>query len=388
MRLSPDERLTRLCAGDRITAIGLISGTSADGIDAAAVELWREDGRLRVELRSFESVGYSDAVRTALFRCFVDEATVREVCLLNAAIGEAFADAAERVAAHVGGPSQIAFVASHGQTVWHEPVGEPFPATLQIGEASRIAERLGVPVVADFRQQDLTLGGQGAPLVPYLDHLLFSDPVENRAVQNLGGIGNVTYLRAGGTLEQVVAFDTGPANALMDRAAELLTDGALTCDREGALAAGAPVDAALLAALLTEPYLEVAPPKSTGRELFSARRVDELWARGYREASLLSTLTQFTVETVAQAYRNWLGPVDTVILGGGGSRNPELVRRLRAALAPAQVRLHEEFGLNGDAKEAIAFAVMGYETLRGVPSNVPSATGARRPVVLGKICWP
>lgn len=385
MPLSPDEQLTRLRAGDRITAIGLISGTSADGIDAAAVELWREDRRLRVALQAFETVRYSDAVRTALFRCFADEATVREVCLLDAAIGEAFADAAERVAASVG---EVAFVASHGQTVWHEPDGEPFPATLQIGEASRIAERLGVPVVADFRQQDLALGGQGAPLVPYLDHLLFSDSGENRAVQNLGGIGNVTYLQAGGTLEQVVAFDTGPANALMDRAAELLSDGALTCDRDGAWAASAPVDEALLTALLREPYLEVAPPKSTGRELFSARRVDELWAQGYREASLISTLTQFTVETVAQAYRTWLGSVDTVILGGGGARNPELVRRLRTALAPAQVRLHEEFGLNGDAKEAIAFAVMGYETLCGVPSNVPSATGARRPAVLGKICWP
>jgi len=388
MQYSLDERLVHLKKGERVTAIGLISGTSADGIDAAAVDLWRQNGRLQVALRGFETVRYSDPVRAALFRCFANEATVREVCLLNAAIGEAFAVAAERAAESVGGPGQVAFVASHGQTVWHEPEGEPFPATLQIGEAARIAERLLVPVVSDFRQQDLTLGGQGAPLVPYLDYLLFADPEENRAVQNLGGIGNVSYLRAGGSLEQVIAFDTGPANALMDRAAELLSGGTLDCDRDGLLAAGAPVDAVLLAALLAEPYLSVAPPKSTGRELFSAHRVDELWAQGYRDATLISTLTQFTVETIAHAYRAWLGRVDTVVLGGGGSRNPELVRRLRAALAPSTVLLHEDFGLNGDAKEAMAFAVMGYETLRGVPSNVPSATGARRPAVLGKICWP
>jgi anhydro-N-acetylmuramic acid kinase len=162
----------------------------------------------------------------------------------------------------------------------------------------------------------------------------------------------------------------------------------LTYDQDGALAAGAPVDEALLRRLMADPYLEVPPPKSTGRELFSARRVDDLWSEGYRDARLISTLTQFTAETVAHAYNRWLGQVDTVVLGGGGARNPELVRRLRALLTPADVRVHEDFGLNGDAKEAMAFAVLGYETLRGVPSNVPSATGARRPAVLGKVCWP
>jgi anhydro-N-acetylmuramic acid kinase len=388
MQYSPSDQLKRLASGERVLALGLISGTSADGIDTAAVELWREDEALRLTLRAFETIPYSDRIRAALFRCFANEATVREVCLLNAEIGEAFAAAAEQVACSLGAGEPIAFVATHGQTVWHEPEGDPLPATLQLGEAARIAERLGVPVVCDFRQQDLALGGQGAPLVPYLDYLLFADAAENRAVQNLGGIGNVTYLRAGGALEQVVAFDTGPANALLDRAAELLTNGALSYDRDGALAAGAPVDDALLRRLMSEPYLELPPPKSTGRELFSAGRVDELWEQGYRDPGLLSTLTQFTVETVAHAYRRWLGPVDTVILGGGGARNAEVVRRLRALLAPAPVRVHEEFGINGDAKEAMAFAVMGYETLRGLPSNVPSATGARRPAVLGKVCWP
>jgi anhydro-N-acetylmuramic acid kinase len=407
-------------SGGAVLAIGLMSGTSADGIDAALVALGEQDGRVRVELRAFETTPYPEEVRQALFRCFDDVATVSEVCVLNARVGEVFADAAERVLRAAGvSAGDLSFVASHGQTVWHQvcppcppilggsgPDGaqvkisappshhstpnaqRPTPSTLQIGEAARIAERLRVPVVSDFRQQDIAAGGQGAPLVPYLDFLLLSDLEENRAVQNLGGIGNVTYLRAGGTADDVIGFDTGPANAMIDAAAVLASDGRLTCDLDGRLAQGGEVDAALLAELMSEPYLLQAPPKSTGRELFSARRVQALWDRGFRGASLVSTLTQFTVETVADAYRRWLGPVDAVVLGGGGARNPELVRRLREKLAPARVLFNEDFGLNSDAKEAIAFAVFGYETLRGRPSNVPSATGAARSVIQGKVCRP
>jgi anhydro-N-acetylmuramic acid kinase len=291
-----------------VVGIGMISGTSADGIDAAAVELSEEDGRLRARVLAFESLPYPDTVRDALFRCFADQATTSELCVLNARIGELFADAAERVAARAGKP---AFVASHGQTVWHQPPAAGLEAggygTLQLGEAARIATRLGVPVVSDFRQQDMALGGQGAPLVPYLDHLLLSDPHRNRAVQNLGGIGNVTYLRAGGTLDDVIAFDTGPANALIDAAAVLVSGGALRCDEDGRLAASAPVDAGLLERLLREPYLALPPPKSTGRELFSAALVQSLWDEGHRGPGLVSTLTQYTVETVAGQYARWLG---------------------------------------------------------------------------------
>jgi len=381
----------------RATAIGLMSGTSADGIDAALVDLWPGEARLEIEQRAFRSLPYPAPVRDLLFRCFDDRATVCELCLLNARLGELFADTAEAVLREAGlEAGALSFVASHGQTVWHQPA--PLPGAhpgvsgtrgaLQIAEAAVIAERLRVPVVSDFRQQDFALGGQGAPLVPYVDYLLLSDPEESRAVQNLGGIGNVTYLRAGGTQEEIIAFDTGPGNALMDAAAVLLTSGAQVCDWDGRLAASAPVDAALLERLLAEPYLREPPPKSTGRELFSARRVRELWDAGHTSASLVSTLAQFTVETVAAAYREWLGPVDTVIVGGGGARNPELLRRLQAALPGARVRRNEDYGFDGDAKEAVAFAVLGYETLRGRPSNVPSATGASRPAVQGKVCLP
>jgi anhydro-N-acetylmuramic acid kinase len=420
-----------------VLAVGLISGTSADGIDAALVALSEPGGRPHVDLRAFETVPYPAEVRSALFRCFEDAATASEICVLNAVIGELFADAAERVIRAAGvSPTDLAFAASHGQTIWHQPgarrcsgvqvfrcsggadadpdsstldaqrstvyppnacppygggglnAQRPTAATLQVGEAARIAERLRVPVVSDFRQQDIAAGGQGAPLVPYLDFLLYSDPLESRAVQNIGGIGNVTYLRAGGRLGDVMGFDTGPGNAMIDAAAELVTGGALACDRDGHIAAGAEVDTALLRELLAEPYFQLPPPKSTGRELFSARRVRELWERGHQGPRLVSTLTQLTVDSTAEAYSRWLGPVDCVILGGGGARNPELVRRLKTAVAPARVLTNEDFGIDSDAKEAIAFAVFGWETLRNRPSNVPSATGASRLVIQGKVCRP
>ena len=394
------DALARVRSGEPVFAIGLISGTSADGVDAALVRLERIEGRPKVELQAFLSVPFPGGVYESLHLCFENRATARAICCLNAQLGVLFAEAAERVlheAAVIASEKEeadspkLAFVASHGQTIWHEPVSsvpEMPRGTLQIGEAAIIAERLGVPVVSDFRQQDMALGGQGAPLVPYVDYLLFSHPQESRAVQNLGGIGNVTYLPASGGPEAVIAFDTGPANALLDVAASLITEGRADRDWDGKLAASAPVNAALLAELLAEPYLQQPPPKSTGRELFSAEIVRELWKRGHTGAGLLSTLTELTVRSVADAYRQWLGPVDRVILGGGGSRNVELVRRLKDALAPAVVSTNEELGYNGDAKEAVAFAVLGYETLCGKPSNVPSATGASRPAVQGKICLP
>jgi anhydro-N-acetylmuramic acid kinase len=257
--------------------------------------------------------------------------------------------------------------------------------TLQMGEAARIGERLRVPVVSDFRQQDIAAGGQGAPLVPFLDYLLFADPHESRAIQNLGGIGNVTYLRAGASLEQVIAFDTGPANAMIDAAAEMTSGGKLKFDESGRYAAAAEPCSELVSELLRDDYLQQAPPKSTGRELYSSSRVGLLWEAGYRGKQLVSTMTQFTVDSIADAYRKFLGPIDRVFLAGGGARNPELVRRLRAALSPTRVSLMEDLGLDAESKEAVTFAVMGYETLRGRPSNVPSATGASRAVVQGKI---
>ncbi len=386
MSLLPASLSQKLETGEPVVGIGLMSGTSADGIDAAAVRLWREDGRLRFQQLAFRSSPYPDEIHALLDRCFADRAAPSEICELNQTLGDLFADAALQIANEV---DSVDFVASHGQTIWHRPPakgGVQAGATLQLGEAARIAARLGVPVVSDFRQQDMALGGQGAPLVPYVDYLLFSSPDESRAIQNLGGIGNVTYLPAGEGPEEIVAFDTGPANVWIDAAAALVTGGAQSCDVDGRLAASAPVDLAILQVLMSEPYFHQPPPKSTGRELFTQERVQLWWDEGYRSPELISTLTQVTVDSIADAYRRWLGPIDTVILGGGGARNTELVRRLSEALAPARVRLASDFGCDPDAKEAVAFAVLGYETLRGRPSNVPSATGAASSTMQGKVC--
>lgn len=386
MSLLPAALQQKLGSGDPVIAIGLMSGTSADGIDVAAVRLWSEESRLRFQQLAFKSTSYPSEIRAALDRCFADLATPSEICRLNAALGELFAEAAEEIVREVAG---VHFVASHGQTIWHVPPDRAAGhkgSTLQLGEAARIAARLRVPVVSDFRQQDIALGGQGAPLVPYVDHLLFSSSDENRAVQNLGGIGNVTYLAAGAGPEAIIAFDTGPANTWIDIGASLVTDGAQSYDVDGRLAASAPVDLAVLQLLMSEPYFYQPPPKSTGRELFTAERIRTFWNEGYRGPQLVSTLTQVTVDSIADAYRRWLGPVDTVLLGGGGARNPELVRRLVKALAPAKVLPASDFGCDPDAKEAVAFAILGYETLRDRASNVASATGAATSTVQGKIC--
>ncbi|MBI3910752.1 MAG: anhydro-N-acetylmuramic acid kinase [Armatimonadetes bacterium] len=358
-----------------------MSGTSVDGIDAALVSLWREGGWPRVRLEAFVTHPYPDETRQGLFAAFAGRRDAGGLCRLNVAVGEAFAAAAKAVAVAAGvSLDTVAFIASHGQTVWHEP-----PASLQVGEPCVIAQRTGCPVVADFRPRDLAAGGQGAPLVPYVDWLLFADPTRTRAIQNIGGIANVTCLPAGGGIDTVIAFDTGPGNVPIDAAAMFSTQGRLRCDEGGRLAAQGQVDAKWLAWLLEDEYFHRAPPKSAGREQFGELFVSRLWYLKLRGKNLVATLTALTVESIALAYERWLPPVDEVVVGGGGARNPFLMAALARRLAPACVTTYEEFGLHGDAKEAVAFAILGYETLAGRPANVPAATGARQAVVLGKI---
>lgn len=375
-----------------ILAVGLMSGTSVDGIDAALVTIpLGEPGGVR--LRAFETVAYPTELREEILAlCHLGVGGVDRVCVLNVAIAECFAAAALAVMA-AGGvrPEEVGFIASHGQTVWHQPEpvpcgGVPARGTLQLGEPAVIAERTGATVVANFRPRDMAAGGQGAPLAPFVDFLLFSAPDVTRAVQNLGGIGNVAFLRAGGAAGDVIAFDTGPGNMLLDAAARRVTDGRQAADLDGRLARAGQVLPELLAELLADPYLAQPPPKSTGREKYGEPFVAALWDRGFRGPDLLATLTAFTAETVALGYRRWLpAAVDEVILGGGGAYNPVLVERIAAALAPARLRRHADFGIPDDAKEALAFALLGYETLRNRPANLPSATGAARPLVLGSI---
>jgi anhydro-N-acetylmuramic acid kinase len=389
-------------------AIGLMSGTSADGIDAALVEMgtaeapWDGSPGRPIKLLAFDTVAYPEKVRNELFSLFADrDIRTSEVCRLNFVLGELFARAARAVAEAGEAPLEtVAFIASHGQTVWHQPEPERLAevktrSTLQLGEPAVIAERTGCTVVANFRARDMAAGGQGAPLAPYVDYLLLTDPERPRIAQNIGGIANLTYLRPGGQPGEVIAFDTGPGNAPIDAAVTFQSQGHYRYDVDGRRAAKGTVNQNLLEFMLRHEYLEAPPPKSTGRELFGAKFAEGLhYGRG-RDDGLVATLTRFTVESIALGYERWLPPLTPeteIVLSGGGARNPTLVSWLRDRVRPAQLKMSDEFGLPGDAKEAMLFAVLGAETLRGAPSNLPSATGAAQPVVLGQVVpgrgWP
>ncbi|MEP7358564.1 MAG: anhydro-N-acetylmuramic acid kinase, partial [Anaerolineales bacterium] len=367
--------------------IGLMSGTSADGIDAAVTQLDGAPPRLNWKLLAHVHTPYPPELRAELFDCFRPETgTVDRLCALNFALGRAFGQAALRAIAAAGlRPEQVDLIGSHGQTLWHIPDG-PNASTLQLGEPALIAEIAGLPVVSNFRVRDMAAGGQGAPLVAYVDALLFSHPSLTRAMQNIGGIANVTYLGPGGP----IAFDTGPGNMLIDDAVQRATGGGEAFDRNGERAARGEVNQDLLEAWLAEPYFRRPPPKTTGRELFGAAFGERAWAQavalGLSTDDTLATLTALTAHSLARAYRAFLPAYpDEVIVSGGGAHNATLMQLLRQQLAPAQVLTMDELGLPSEAKEAVAFAVLAYETWHGRPGNLPAATGASRPVILGTI---
>ena len=369
--------------------VGLMSGTSVDGIDAAVVDVTQDKDALVARLLGYAESAIDEDMRRRIHALFDPERSrIDEVCELNVLIGEAFAQAAADALRRAG--VQADLIASHGQTVWHEVAPGHTRSTLQLGEPSVIAERLGVTTVADFRPRDIAAGGQGAPLASWGDALLFGDNQLSRAVQNIGGIANVTWVPPGAQWEAMLAFDTGPGNALIDHAAWRLTGGMQRFDVDGSIAAVGRVDDTLLAELLGEPYFPLQPPKSTGRELFGAQFADQFidrgLARGLATSDIVATMTAFTAHSIADQYRRFLpGRPDEVVVGGGGSRNPVLMRLLSQLLDPAQIRLHEDFGLSSLGREAVYFALMGYEALHGRPNTVPSCTGATHPVVMGKI---
>jgi anhydro-N-acetylmuramic acid kinase len=368
--------------------VGLMSGTSADGVDAALVAI--EDDGLDLDVRALSHLTLSfspelaDEVRRAS-SC----ATAPELCALNFRLGEWFAEAALAVIAQGGlSPADVDAIGSHGQTISQLPARRGEGSTLQLAEPSVIAERTGIVTVAEFRYRDVAAGGQGAPLVTYADLVLFRDDRKARAVQNIGGIANVTYLPASATPEQVVAFDTGPGNMVLDGLARRLLG--RECDEGGAAGARGQIVPGLLAEMKRHPFLALTPPRSTGREDFGEEYVARILslpaARDRSAEDLLATATALTADTISEAYAKWLPAMpDEVIVGGGGAHNLTLVRMLRDRLGAVPVRTHEEFGIPGDAKEAMAFALLADATLRGQPGNVPSATGAAGPRVLGKI---
>lgn len=374
--------------------VGLMSGTSADGIDAALCEISGEPPRLNARFVHALMHPYPEGFQQRILEgCLPEHSRVDTLCQLNFDMGELFAEAALAVIAAAGKrPEDVDLIGSHGQTVWHmvKPDGE-VTATLQIAEGSVIAERTGITTIHNFRPRDVAAGGQGAPLTGYADWLLLRHPTEWRAIQNIGGIGNVTFLPPlSDTTSLPKAFDTGPGNALIDSAAVLLSNGQRAYDKDAEMARRGRIDEDWLQALLAHPYYRLLPPKTTGRELFSAGMVRDLVAearaRGLNDDSILATLTVLTAQTIADAYRDYApAPVAEVILGGGGRHNPLIVDMLRGLLAPATVLTHEDLGLDSDNKEALVFALLAHETWHGRPGNYPPLTGARKSVVLGQI---
>ncbi len=360
---------------------GIMSGTSLDGIDVAVIEI---RGR-RWKLLSTSFTPYPKNVREAILGVSNAHTHTASIARLHFLLGELYAEA---VSKHPG----VELVGCHGQTIFHESTpaliaGRRVKSTLQIGEASLIAEKLGVPVVSDFRPRDIAAGGTGAPLVPYVDYFLYRHPKRRRAALNIGGIANITYIPAKAKPEEVIAFDTGPGNMVVDALAAQATRGKLNYDLDGKLAMRGRLNPALLDRLLRDPFIRRQPPKSAGREQYGREFVERLLATGERIVDLIATATALTAAAVEYSIRQFTGPVDDLIVSGGGAHNPMMMAYLAAFLPGVRVATSADYGVDIDAKEAIAFAILAYETWRKRPSNLPSATGARHPVILGKITF-
>ena len=363
-------------------AVGVMSGTSLDGITTALVRL-RDNA---VELVAFRQEPYTAAERGSIIDVMA-RGSPKDVAFLHVALGERFAGAVLALLAQARvAPKDLAFIASHGQTIWHEP-GR---ATFQLGDAAVLAERLGVQVVSDFRARDVAAGGQGAPLVPLADVMLFGHEQHGRWLLNVGGMANVTWVPRRGVSEGAFAFDTGPGVAVID-AITRRVDPDATYDVDGERARrGRPV-AKLLDELLADPYFEQPPPKSTGRERFGIEYADKLLARvrkaGGSDNDAVATATALTAETIGRAIARWgaTDPTAEIVISGGGAKNPALIERLAARVQPRPVVLFDQVFFDGEAKEAVAFAFLGMQTVAGKPGNLPAATGARGPRILGHI---
>jgi anhydro-N-acetylmuramic acid kinase len=381
--------------------LGLMSGTSADGIDVALARVSGAPPRLDAKLLGHTSVSFPTAIREEIVRVAEQQTiTAGELSQLDFRLGELFADAAVTACRRFRvSLRRVSLIGSHGQTVFHQgrPVsfyGSPTASTLQIGEPSIIAARTGITTVGDFRPADIALGGQGAPLVPYVDYLLYRDSKFGRISLNLGGIGNVTVLPRKAKSSHVFAFDTGPGNMLMDALVHRFTHGRQRFDKNARLASQGRSLPALLDELMRDPYLNVAPPKSTGREYYGHAYVQKLLAIGRRHrakpADLIRAATIFTALSVVDALNRFVLPkaeIHQLIVSGGGAHNPLILAQLAAALPGIDVFPSSRLGIPVDAKEAFAFALLAYETYHQRPANLPFATGARGPAVLGKISY-
>lgn len=391
--MAKQNSLEQLAKKKKLRVCGLMSGTSVDGIDVAIVDI--SDSSAKVV--TYSTYPYPIKVRQAIFEIFQKQAArIEDICHLNFVIGEVFADSVLKLCKNKNIPiDSIDLIGSHGQTIFHNAKGTKFGkkivrSTLQIGEPSVIAHRTGITTVADFRPRDMAANGQGAPLVPFADYFLFRDKKVCRAIQNIGGIANITYLPANCTLDDVIAFDTGPGNMVMDSLVSQITKGKKTYDKHGRMASQGNVNKKLLDELLKNPFFQLKPPKTTGREEFGNRYSVKLLQKALKQKmtdeDILATGTELTAESIAQAYNRFLPKLpDEMILCGGGCRNKTLVNMLQEKLPEVKILTTDDFGINPDAKEALSFAVLAYEAIKERPNNVPGATGAEKNLILGKI---
>ncbi len=377
--------------------IGLMSGSSADGVDAALVRVRGSGESLSWRLVRHETLQYSLKVRDLILRCAEPgSGDAASICRLNVLLGELFARAALHLAERAGIDLQtVDLIGSHGQTIQHLPApvtitGVAVRSSLQVGEPAVIAERTGCTTVANFRARDMAVGGQGAPLVSYVDYVLFRHRARGRLVLNVGGVANVTAIPASAGPDRVGGFDTGPGNMVIDGLVSRMTGGREAFDHDGRYARRGKVRPELLERWMAHPFLQGPPPKSCGREEFGRPFLEEILKQNAAvpKDDLIATATRFTAESVAAACRRFVMPhnvYEEAIVSGGGARNGFLMEQLRAAIPELSIKGSDEYGLPVAAKEAVAFAILANETILGVPNNLPAATGASRPVVLGTI---
>jgi anhydro-N-acetylmuramic acid kinase len=393
---APWNWLNEIASKNRRTIIGLMSGTSADGITACAARLGRSYEGTGLEFIGMRTHPFSKDFRSRIFELFdPPTSTVDKICSMNFELGIEFANAAISLANYLSLPlNKVDLIGSHGQTIFHNPISKDgsVHSTLQIGELAIIAEMTGVTTIGDFRKRDIAAGGEGAPISAYVDYVLFRQKGKGIALQNIGGIANLTYLPPDCSEEDVIAFDTGPGNMVVDNLVSFFTNGELSCDLGGSAASKGKVDNDLLGELLDNPFFTRRPPKSTGREMFGTNYAKQLISmakqRGLKKEDAIATATMLTVETVARSYEDFVldaGPLDTIYVAGGGAKNPTMIDWLRRRLPKIRIEYFDSLGIPSEAREALYMAVLANEFVLGRASNLPSATGSKRKVILGTL---
>jgi anhydro-N-acetylmuramic acid kinase len=396
--MSLADRLIRKIGLERRIVAGLISGTSADGVDVAIVELEGHGKGIRHRMLASGVVAYPEDLRNLVLNS-ISSGSVKDICVLNFLVAKLFSKAFEDVVGISNlGLDDVDLIGSHGQTIYHYPElvrcgGFETRCSLQVGSLQVIAEHTGVITVGNFRARDIAAGGHGAPIIAYVDYALFSHPSVGRAIQNIGGIANVTILPPNASLEDVYAFDTGPGNTLIDYAVSILYK-ELNYDPNGEIASRGAPDEELLEELMSHPYISAPPPKTTGREVFSREMtmkiVEKGISKGLSKEDIVATLTMFTVKSIVYNYKRYILPysnIGEVIVGGGGTRNKTMMRWLEKEFRRLSLKMlmHEDLGVDSKFKEALGMAILAHETLSGIPNNVPRATGAVKRVVMGEI---